>query len=216
MRRKDAPRKQKRDKANGHGGKKNSGMTTKKKRKKAKQSEQIATDEVLLKMRTRRREGLFLHLRTNGSPTYATQRAIVEGYRTLSKEMNATHFMTFMPGYFVKPEAIAANIVKFCCRLDRKALGKKWTKCKKNRIRLIGFLEKPDITPHYHAIVHVPQYTEPVLDEYGAEIWKTLMPRGKFEGESIQGNARRYSSKDLHHAWSPENVVIYVPISGKA
>ena len=59
MRRKDAPRKQKRDKANGHGGKKNSGMTTKKKRKKAKQSEQIATDEVLLKTRTRRREGLF-------------------------------------------------------------------------------------------------------------------------------------------------------------
>jgi hypothetical protein len=203
-------------KTKAHAGKKPSGIAATKKGKKSKPTERVDVDKVLSLFREKITNAKFLPSRNDGQTTYEKRRAVVGGYRTLLDSMNATHFFTFMPGYFVKPETIAANIIKFCCRLERKALGRKWFKLKKNRIRLIGFLEHPDSTPHYHAIVHVPQYTESALDEFGAEIWKTLMPSGKFEGEPILDNARRYSSKDLHHGWSPENVVIYKPIPRKA
>ena len=122
-----------------------------------------------------------------------------------------------MQAALLSPETIVTNIKKFCCRIERKALGKKWTKCTKDRIRLIGFLEKPDITPHYHAFVYVPTLTQPFLEEYGDEIWAKLMPAGKLDARLIYNTKGilSYILKDLHHFWSPENVVIYSPIIKK-
>lgn len=99
-----------------------------KKRKHSGGQKAIDSDAVLLKMLIRLRNGPLLKLRPDGNPTYAMRRNIVEAYRTVLEEMDATHFLTFMPGYFVSPETIAANIIKFSCRLDRKALGKNGSK----------------------------------------------------------------------------------------
>jgi hypothetical protein len=41
------------------------------------------------------------------------------------------------------------------------------------------------------------------------------MPAGKFDARLIYSlnGILRYTTKDLHHYWSPENVVIYKPIT---
>jgi hypothetical protein len=187
------------------------------KSEKNKSSQLQDTDKVLALMQNRITNAEFSLVTDDGQITLKRRRDIVDGYKELLGGLNATHFVTFMPGRFVKPETLAANIIKFCCRLERKALGKKWFKCTRDRIRLVGFLEKPDITPHYHAFMRVPSTTMLHLDEFGEEIWNTLMPAGKFDVRLIDSVQRvlSYTVKDLHHYWSPENVVIYKPNSPK-
>jgi hypothetical protein len=210
------------------------------KSKKAKTSQPLDTDKVLTRFRNKITNADFTPTSEAGTITFKKRRDIVDGYRKLLRGMKATHFLTFMPGRFVEPETLAANIRKFYCRLERKALGKKWPKCIKDRTCLIGFLEKtdiapryrafasvtaithrslerPDIKPHYHAFARVPEITQTVLEKYGSEIWEKLMPAGKFHAVLIYSEKRvlNYTTKDLYHYWAPEHVVICKPKAPK-
>lgn len=173
----------------------------------------LNSDEVLSRFREKITNAEFSQTRRDGQLTFKNRRDVVDGYGKLLHGMNPTHFLTFMPGRFVKPETIVANITKFCCRLERKALGRNWSKYTRDRIRLVGFLEHPDITPHYHAVVSIPPITEAALVKYGDQIWTTLMPAGKLDAQLIISRKKvvGYVKKDLHHYWSPENVAIYAP-----
>lgn len=151
----------------------------------------------------------------NGDLTLQTKRDVVDGYRKLVGKLNVTHFLTFMPGRStIHPERIAANVIKFCCRAERRALGRNWSKYEDDRIRMVAFLEKPDLTPHYHGLAWIPKSTAQILEASGGEIWAKLMPIGKFEITEIRSERQvtSYLTKDLHHHWSPENTVIYAPI----
>ena len=123
-----------------------------------------------------------------------------------------------MPGRKVEPETIVGNTKKFFNRLERKALGRNWSKVLDERIRFIGFLEKPDITPHYQGLAYVPPVMWPTLRKYGSEIWTRLMPTGKFEASLVvsEDEVISYVTKDLHHYWSPQHVAIYKPIPRNA
>ncbi len=146
--------------------------------------------------------------------SFEERRAVVRGYRELLHGLNGSHFLTFMPSRFVRPETLAENIKKFCCRLERKALGRNWHKTANDRLRLIGFLESPDITPHYHALADMPAITAAAMREGADEIWRSLMPLGKLDTPGIKDKAKviSYITKDLHHISSAEHVVIYAPI----
>lgn len=174
-------------------------------------AERRETDALLNRVRERKNVILL----QNGDLTLQTKRDVVEGYRKLAGRLNVTHFLTFMPGRStIRPERIAANVIKFCCRAERIALGRNWFKFEDGRIRMVAFLEKPDLTPHYHGLARIPKSTAEFLESSGGEIWTKLMPKGKFEITEVRSERRAisYMSKDLHHHWSAENTVIYAPI----
>jgi hypothetical protein len=153
-----------------------------------------------------------MQVRSDGAMTFKRHRDIVGGYRQLLDTIGATHFLTFMPTRRVKPETLAKNVTRFFQRLERKSLRRYWYKFTENRVVAVGFLEKPDTNPHYHVIASIPLVSQAALDEYSEEIWHKLMPAGTLDVQRIRGNARRYVSKDLHHYWAAENVLIYQAI----
>lgn len=152
-------------------------------------------------------------LYTNGVIAYADRRAVVEGYRKFARLIEPTHILTFMAGRVVDPHTLAANVEKWCRQIERRALGRYWQKFEEHRLLVIGFLEKPDITPHYHAVAHIPKRLEKVATEEGAVFWEKLVPAGKIEVDPIKDLDKviSYVTKDLHLYFAPENVLLYGP-----
>ena len=119
-----------------------------------------------------------------------------------------------MPGRMFQPETLRKSMIEFCKHIERRALGKKWSKLSDNRMWLIAFLEKPDVTPHYQGLAVVPDRTGLFLEIIGPETWHKFFGTGKFEAEPIRQleDSISYVTKDLHHHWAAENVFFYGPM----
>jgi len=180
-------------------------------------AQRLARDEILLLL-TNRTSNVDAHASAKtGQISFAEKRELVAGFRELLNTLQPTHFLTFTSAMAIKPETFAKRIVKFCCRLDRKALGKKWTKCDHDRLRLLAFLEHPNSNAHYHALAVVPECAKEILESQGTAIWNRLGRGVQLDVKLIYGleGVISYVTKDLHHFWAPENVLIYKPIPPK-
>jgi len=121
-------------------------------------------------------------------------------YRQWLESLGITHFVTFNFGYRIGPYSAEYAMKGFCGRLERMAFGRNYAKRRcEDRLVMIGFLERADQNPHWHAVVRANADIRWALELCGPTIWEELQPRGQLWVEPIEDERRviSYSTKRL-------------------
>ena len=123
-----------------------------------------------------------------------------QAYRQWLSTIGITHFVTFNFGYRVKPMSAFYAMKGLCCRVERMAFGRNYAKHRGNhRLLAIGFPERPNQNPHWHAAIRSNPDTQWILEFYGPTMWDELEPRGQLWVEPIDDKQKviSYSTKRL-------------------
>lgn len=140
------------------------------------------------------------------------RKRVRDGYRELISEQAVNYFITFNFGYMITPSVALDRMKGFCTALERKGLGHQWYKRPaRKRLFMIGFPERLDLNPHWHAAARVPHSMVDPLEVHGAELWEKWASRGQLHAEEILdlASVNSYCTKRLHQPAASENVFLY-------
>lgn len=130
-----------------------------------------------------------------------------------------THFVTLALNDPTASTARCRRLIKrWDARANRKLLGPKWLYKPDERLFAFYFLEKPNLNPHWHALVMLDERIpgrraeqRRWLEESAECLWQTLKPSGTFNVKSIY--ARQgvcgYVAKELGYEVSYREFVVF-------
>ncbi len=75
----------------------------------------------------------------------------------------------------------------------------------------LGFLESPDLSPHYHVVARLDDAVAHWLEKYGAREWKKMSNRGQLYSEEIndQRRVRKYCTKRIVDTKAFDDIFVY-------
>jgi len=149
---------------------------------------------------------------------YTKRKALRDAYRDLIDSMRPAYFVTFNFGAKIGPTAAFGVMDGFCCRLERRALGRNWNKYPRtSRMKLIAFPEHLSSNPHWHSVVRLPKKEARILIRSGGEMWMNLAERGQLDRQLVKSRTkvRNYITKRLAECDALDHVYIYVPRARK-
>lgn len=106
---------------------------------------------------------------------------------------------------------------KWDARMNRKILGREWAKLHEFRLFYVYALEKADLNPHWHGLVHFFDAPDDerrrqaeVFDRWADPIWKSLVPSGDVDVVPAweRTGAINYLAKSLTYGVNFEHYIL--------
>lgn len=129
-------------------------------------------------------------------------------YIDLLKSYAPNMALTFNFGYLAKGEVMDKPMKEFFCEAQREVYGRNWSKQYDREFPIaMGFLERPDLNPHYHVLARVDAALTDWIMDQGPAAWVSRVNRGQLHAQEIYDpeGARRYWTKRADF----ENVFVY-------
>ena len=142
------------------------------------------------------------------------QKEIRDAWIRLLEDLRPTMAVTLGSGLNCGAAVLNRDALRFCCALERKVLGARWSeKPAERRIIAVGFHEHPNSNRHIHLAVAAPPAHESRLMTDGNRLWRKARSCGDFYCEpikTVEGYVR-YITKDLRLSYEVDDLFTYVP-----